>query len=299
MNVDAIRAVANAVLYEGYMLYPYRPSALKNRSQGWSFGTLLPPEYVQENPGESDCLQAEMVLLAEEDSIITVEARFLQLGEIAKGALERSVIALRRLSEIVQTGVNVEFRFGPEESTICEPLAGRIQINRARGDRYCKLRVQISNESRLPQTGPTRDQALTRGLIAAHALVTVEGGEFISLLDPPEELRALVSECKQVGVFPVMVGEEGERYAMLLSPIILYDYPKIAAQSKGDFFDSSEIDEMLSLRVLTLSDAEKDEIRARGGPASQILERTEALSRTELSGLHGSMYEVSRSEAKR
>lgn len=299
MNLDVVRAVANAVLYEGYMLYPYRPSALKNRSQGWSFGTLLPPQYVQESPGESDRLQAQLVLLAGEDSVLSVEARFLQLAESVTGVLERSVIVRRTLRELVLMQADVGFQFEPEEGAVCEPIAGRIQISAARGDNWCKLSVQISNESCLPKTGLTRDQALTRALIAAHALITVQGGEFISLLDPPEELRALVSECKQVGVFPVMVGEEGDREAMLLSPIILYDYPKIAEQSKGDFFDSSEIDEMLSLRVLTLSDAEKDEIRARGGPAGRILERTEALSGAELSGLHGSMYEVSRSEAKR
>lgn len=299
MNLDAIRAVANAVLYEGYMLYPYRRSALKNRSQGWSFGTLLPPKYVQENPGESDRLQAQLVLLANEDSVITAEARFLQLGESATGVLERNVIARRPLREVVHTATNVEFSFGPDGSTICEPIAGSIQINTETSDQWSKLSVRISNQSQLPQAGLNRDQALTRALIAAHAVVTVEGGEFISLLDPPDELRTLVSNCKQVGIFPVMIGEEGERKAMLLSPIILYDYPKIAAQSKGDFFDSSEIDEMLSLRVLTLSDSEKDEIRARGGPASQILDRTEALSRAELSGLHGRMCEVARSEAKR
>jgi hypothetical protein len=299
VNLDAIRAVANAVLYEGYMLYPYRPSALKNRSQGWSFGTLLPPEYVQENPGESDCMQAQVVLVANMDAVVTVEARFLQLGESAKGVLERNVIARRSLRECVATQLDIEFKFGPHEGDLCESIEGRIEIGaEAAGESY-RLTVCVTNRSQLPQTGLNRDQALTRALIAAHALVTIEGGEFISLLDPSDQFRGVTSDCKQRGVFPVMVGEEGERTAMLLSPIILYDYPKIAAQSKGDFFDSFEIDEMLSLRVLTLSDAEKEEIRARGGPASQILERTETLSRAELSGLHGSMYELSSSEAKR
>ena len=48
---------------------------------------------------------------------------------------------------------------------------------------------------------------------------------------------------------------------MLCSPIILYDYPKIAPESEGDYFDGTEMDEMLTFRVLTLTDAEKQEIR--------------------------------------
>ena len=36
MSLDAVRAVADAVLYEGYLLYPYRASAAKNRRDGSS-----------------------------------------------------------------------------------------------------------------------------------------------------------------------------------------------------------------------------------------------------------------------
>ena len=34
---DRARAIADAVLYEGYLLYPYRASSSKNRSR-WQFG---------------------------------------------------------------------------------------------------------------------------------------------------------------------------------------------------------------------------------------------------------------------
>ena len=49
----------------------------------------------------------------------------------------------------------------------------------------------------------------------------------------------------------MLVGEEGERDTMLSSPIILYDYPQIAPESPGSLFDGTEIDEILSLRILT------------------------------------------------
>ncbi len=45
------------------------------------------------------------------------------------------------------------------------------------------------------------------------------------------------------------------------SPIILYDYPQIAPESAGDFFDSTEMDEMLTLRIMTLTDDEKSDMR--------------------------------------
>ena len=74
---------------------------------------------------------------------------------------------------------------------------------------------------------------------------------------------------------------------MVCSPIILYDYPKIAAESEGDFFDGTEMDEMLTLRVLTLTDAEKQEMRDSDPRARRILERTESMTTESLVKAHG------------
>jgi hypothetical protein len=41
MNLARVEQIAKAVLYEGYMLYPYRPSSVKNR-QRWNFGLSIP-----------------------------------------------------------------------------------------------------------------------------------------------------------------------------------------------------------------------------------------------------------------
>jgi hypothetical protein len=123
--------------------------------------------------------------------------------------------------------------------------------------------------------------------MSAHTILSVTGGEFISLLDPPEELRQAVGECKNIGNFPVLVGNEGERDMMLCSPIVLYDYPQVAPESAGDFFDGTEMDEMLTLRVMTLTDDEKSEMRGAGGPVRQLLERTEASAREQLMRTHG------------
>jgi hypothetical protein len=76
---------------------------------------------------------------------------------------------------------------------------------------------------------------------------------------------------------------------MLVSPIIIYDYPEIAAASAGDLFDATEIDEILSLRVLTLTDGEQDEMRHADARARRLLERTQALTADDFMQMHGTM----------
>ena len=78
---------------------------------------------------------------------------------------------------------------------------------------------------------------------------------------------------------------------MLSSPIILYDYPQIAAQSPGELFDGTEIDEILTLRVLTMTDDEKSEMRQLDEKTRKLLERTEALSDSEILALHAQMQD--------
>ena len=126
-----------------------------------------------------------------------------------------------------------------------------------------------------------------QSLLSAHSIISLEHGEFVSLLETPDEFKEFAAQCKNVGTWPVLVGEEGSRDAMLSSPIILYDYPQIAPESAGDLFDGTEIDEILALRILTLTDAEKNEMREGDERARQILERTEALPEEEFLKLHG------------
>jgi hypothetical protein len=132
-----------------------------------------------------------------------------------------------------------------------------------------------------------RDEALPRSLVSAHILFGINAGEFVSMLDPQEDLREAVAECRNEGVFPVLVGTEPDRRMMLCSPIILYDYPQIALESDGDFFDGTEMDEMLTLRVLTLTDAEKQEMHEGDSRARKILERTESLTPEQMLKTHG------------
>jgi hypothetical protein len=110
-------------------------------------------------------------------------------------------------------------------------------------------------------------------------------------MDPPEELREAAQGCENIKMWPVLVGEEGERNMMLSAPIILYDYPRIAPESPGDLFDGTEIDQLLVFNILNLTDEEKEEMRASDPRAREILERTESLSSEELMNLHGAIRE--------
>ena len=104
-------------------------------------------------------------------------------------------------------------------------------------------------------------------------------------------MQTFVKECQNIRTWPVLVGNEGERNTMLSSPIILYDYPQIAPESPGPLFDGSEIDEILSLRILTLTDEEKVQMR-QDERTREILERTEALTPEQFMKLHGTIREL-------
>jgi hypothetical protein len=139
-----------------------------------------------------------------------------------------------------------------------------------------------------PDTASTKDGAIRLSLIGAHVLLSAEAGaRFVSLLEPPEAATAAAARCRQERCYPVLVGDEGATDVVLGSPIILYDYPEIAAESAGALYDSTEIDEILTLRVMTMTDAEKAEARATDARAAEIIDRCDALSDEALQQLHG------------
>src|SRR5439155_519549 len=132
------------------------------------------------------------------------------------------------------------------------------------------------------------DAALEEAMISTHVLFGVSGGEFVSLLDPPADASAPARACDNQGWWPVLVSGTD---TVLSSPIILYDHPQIAPESPGDLFDAAEIDEILSLRILTLTEEEKREAK-RDPRARGLIERTEGLSAEQMSRLHGAIREL-------
>ena len=103
MNTKSVDAIANAVLYEGYMLYPYRPSAVKNQ-QRWNFGVLYPRSYSEAQTGsDAWTMQTECLVEGSQLSALEVKVRFLQLVSRSVGQLPAFVTQL-------QPGQRPEFR---------------------------------------------------------------------------------------------------------------------------------------------------------------------------------------------
>ncbi|MBA2239738.1 MAG: hypothetical protein H0W09_00605 [Solirubrobacterales bacterium] len=333
MSADPVRAIADAVLYEGYILWPYRRSALKNR-QRWTFGGIYPRAHSEGREDDPWQLRTECLLEAGPGATVDVEVRFLHVverqvhrrsasglepvSELELGgerhlsweeATERELRADRLLvGELSETSLRIPLEIeagsSPEElhdtdgshaGTIVrswQGLEGSVEIGVERlGDRLFRLGVSVSNET--PWGGGEREAVMALTLCSSHVVIRATGGEFVSLTDPPAELAGEAEACTNEGAWPVLVGEPGELGTVLCSPIILEDHPRIAPESPGDLFDGGEIDGMLVLNILSLTEEEKAEMRASDPKAREILDRTEALSEDELMALHGTIREFS------
>ncbi|HVP54437.1 MAG TPA: hypothetical protein VMU45_05515 [Candidatus Eisenbacteria bacterium] len=323
MSLAQVEQIAKALLYEGYMLYPYRPSSVKNQ-QRWNFGVLYPPAYCDARGGsDASAMRTECLVTGTVRTMMEVRLRFLQLQLRSMRRFDEPVVDPQSVGwqEAVERKVAVPVfpletgLFGPVTQKFYFPaqtvvdaesnsrgvagdavvreqseLRGELVITcqRIRAD-LLKLRIDVSNTTSLPNPGVSRDEALQHSLVSTHMILGAEGGEFVSLLEPPDELQELTAQCDNTGAWPVLVGAPGQRDTLLASPIILYDYPQIAPESAGDLFDGTEIDEILSLRILTLSDDEKREIRQSDERARRILERTEAMPAEQFLKLHGAV----------
>jgi hypothetical protein len=322
--------VANAVLYEGYILYPYTASARKNRIR-WQFGVIVPQAYTARGTGEPAEAQTEILLECDAGTQVEVLVRFLQVearqveacsGEsfapvetLVAGSqshvsfdegIEREISV--RLNPYAAAGAAVPIAFGAEEKVellrdASEAVCGRIVRRRwpvhgaitaesepvAGHPELRKLRIRIENHSSV--VPGERSSALRTAFVSSHTLLHARGGRFLSALDPPHGIDV---ETKLVNrhTWPVLAGDaiDAQYSALVLSsPIILYDFPAVAPQSEGDTFDATEVDELMMLSVLSLSDAERSEARATDPRARAIVERAERMGPEELGRLHGTL----------
>jgi len=308
MNLEKVEQIAKAVLYEGYMLYPYRPSSVKNR-QRFNFGVLYPKAYSVAQEGTDACsLRTECLICGDENTRCEARIRFLHLQtRLSNGTsrwqetVEREVsLPQYALEQLCGRTLRHAFAF-PDKNEVGrsrgqyqrEPVEGIVELSaRKISNGGFIVSVNLQNITQLENPATSRDAALVRSLVSAHVILGLKGGEFVSLLEPPESLREMAQSCQNVGVWPVLVGDPGQRDTMLASPIILYDYPKIAPESAGDLFDGTEIDEILSLRIMTLTDEEKEELRQSDERARQILERTESMPAEQFMKLHGALRQL-------
>ncbi|MGH7687042.1 MAG: hypothetical protein ACREN2_09535 [Candidatus Dormibacteria bacterium] len=344
MTRSLVDRIVAATLYEGYILYPYRPTSVKNQVR-WTFGGVFPRGYAEQSGGtERSAVATECLLRAGADARLSVTARFLhpvtrtvlQLSEpvrtltdhdVARAtavasldagsrrhvsweeATERSVDAgtydVGLLLDAPRT-VSVTFPAHSEREPVdrgdgiivgvieraWQELAVSVSISAHEHleESACAIRVEVSNTT--DADGITRDAALLHALVSAHVVLNAQGASWLSLADPPDDARGAAAACVNDGLWPVLISDACADDTVLASPIILEDHPQIAPESAGDLFDATEIDEILSLRILALTDDEKDEMRAADARSRDLLERTESLTGEEFMRMHGTIREL-------
>ncbi|MGJ5831534.1 hypothetical protein [Streptomyces ossamyceticus] len=335
---EQITAVADAVLYEGYLLYPYRRSSAKNRVR-WQFGVLFPRQWVEADgpvvPGVSGSADSwyqrtECLLRVRRPGAkVRVRLRHLQtqrkqVEEAGPDGGHRPVASLRTddgtvhltfdeavpreteivvpLADLLHGGSTVPVEAAAGEDI--EPLpgpAGRVVRRREEVrasvtltaerlvDDVLRLRVRTANAVDGLEPRAPRDEALRRALVATHTLIGGDGVEFVSLIDPPADLADEARACRNEFTFPVLADEPPAGPVVLSAPIILPDHPQVAPESPGDLHDAAEIDEILTLRTMLLTDEEKREARATDPRAAAILDRVDTMPPEVFARLHGAV----------
>ena len=342
MTFEAVQRIADAVLYEGYLLYPYRAGSSKDRvrfqfgvvmprafalgdgSETWTQQTELPIELTTGADGRPMTprvevrvralqLQARAVEVADVDAVggFRPAARIVLDGEelVPWDEAVEAVIDLPPIAVAVDAPDGGEYPFtlaGAREVEHAHDSAGAItgRVVRTRwpiegvirwttepSGRSVRLRIVVENRTPVAGAAATRDIALRQALLGCHTLLAVRDGAFISLTDPGDDPAAqdVVRRCHNDHTWPVLAGEEGRRDLVLSSPIILADHPAIAPESQGDLFDGTEIDEILTLRIMTLTDEEKAAARATDVRARAIVDAADSMPPELLDRLHGAI----------
>jgi hypothetical protein len=326
-GLAAARRVADTVLYEGYLLYPYRASAAKNQLR-LQFGVLSPAGAAAAGVGEPPALAATVLLRPAPAARLDVYVRFLQVQaravqarvdggyaavdrlpvggaewvpwyeavdrEVVVGGLTAAdLLAGRSVPVEVGGGTDVEELRDPAGAVLGRlvrtrwPVTAELTLSASTVDGYLRLAVGLRNTAAWDPAESGRDLASRRALVGAHLLLAGADAGLVSLTDPPADAAAAAGSCRNGRWWPALVGG-----AVLLAPMILPDQAEIAPESPGDMFDATEIDEILTLRVMTLTDAEKAAARGTDPRAAAIVDRCDSLPDAALDRLHGARRDV-------
>lgn len=331
MSFDSVRALADAVLLEGYVLYPYRASAAKNQFR-WTFGVLAPRAWSEAGGCERWWLRAQCLVEGDGDTTIDARLRFMQLDrrqvearcdgvyapvpEIEVGgqlAVSWDEGLVRELELDAALGESAERSIAAAGASAIDPIGdgsvarlvyqrlaidgrarlGAERLDCSRGDRSLwRVELRVENLTRFDDVDAPRSEAVRAAMLSTHLLLRARGGQFISLTDPPAWAAAAAAACDNQGTFPVLAGEPGRRDLVLAAPIVLPDHAQVAPESDGDFFDATEIDALLSLRTATLTDGERREARATDPRAAALLDRVDAMSPEVMERLFGAIREL-------
>jgi hypothetical protein len=274
--MSQLEELVNTLLYEGYALYPYTPGATKNATPT-PFGIVYPPVYAAGGPTTFDRIRMQGVVEAGEDATLAVEVRFLEAaGERHEGVERRVELPAAPLAQLADE-VTTEFAF--------DRVRGRLSVSaQAFEDGIVRVSASLHNTTEVPE-GLSRSEALRGSFLSTHVIAKVAGGRFMSPVAPPEHAAKAVMTSACVNTHPVLATPEDD--VLLGAAIILPDHPQIAPESRGNLFDTTEIEEALLLHLLVLSDDEREQIALQDPAVKEMLRRAIATTPEEFAKLRG------------
>ncbi len=317
--------LTRTVIYEGYSIFPYHRSAVKNQKP-IPFGVIYPEKYHINDPHAPSLMRTECIVVGAKGTAINITVRFLHLittqscepneksdnSTFGNGwqTIERRIHSEDLLlAELVHKNKILPIAFDKidEKESWDKEKAGvkSKQINSVseiKGEIILdafpvenktgiyRLRVTVKNNTSVENSGTiSRDEALRQSFLSTNTILKITNGELISCQNPPEDFKDIIAKCESIGTWPILIDES--HTTMLSSPMILYDYPKINPQSQGDLFDSLEIEEMLILHLSAMSDEEKEKIAETDAKIRAMLDKARQVTPAELLNLHGGMFE--------
>jgi hypothetical protein len=270
---EALEQLVDSLLWEGYALYPYTPTATKNATPT-PFGIVYPPAYAAVLASTFDHLELRCVLEAAPDAVLSGSVRFLAaLGERHKASARRIDIAGAMVGALGAAAAEKEVRL--ESGTGGALVVALSLAAEALGGGAYEVVLRVENRT-VVRSGLDRAGALARSLLSTHPVVKVSGGRFASPLERP---------CRSINTFPVLATPADD--VVIGAAIVLPDHPEIAKESRGALFDSTEIEEALLLHVQALSDAEREEIERQDPAVREMVARAAAATPAEIVALHG------------
>ncbi|HVV86472.1 MAG TPA: hypothetical protein VHE35_25620 [Kofleriaceae bacterium] len=308
---DQARAIADAVLLEGYALYPYRASAPKNRFR-WTFGVLAPRAWAEAGGCEASWLEAQ-VLVAGTPTRVALQLRFFQivrrrLEDAAGQPLDRlddgervelpwDEGLLRTVEAELDAGSttidaafdgdrDVEALAGGRVVREAHPLTARLTIRHEPVDAaapLARVTIRVDNTTAWDEPAASRERALAGAMASVHLSLVADGAAIVSPIDPPAWAAAAAAACTCTRTYPALIADD----LVLCAPFVLPDRPRLAPESPGDLCDATEIDELLLLRTRTMTDEEKRIARATDARTRAIVDRADALADATMARLHG------------
>jgi hypothetical protein len=305
------RALADAIMMEGYALYPYRATAPKNRYR-WTFGVLAPRAWSEAGGCEPWWLEVQL-LVAGTPTRVHAELRGFQIDRrdleddegrpVGELVLDGELVLAwddgiaRTIAFEIPSGHGEvpfelagafasEARDGGRIVRERPAVRGRIAITRERltaADPVERITLRVENLTPWHDLEAPRTRAILASLASTHLLVAVEGGELLSPIDPPQ----WAPPCTNVRCFAALAGPPGSHDVIIAGPFAMQDHAQLAPESKGDLCDATEIDELLTLRTRMLGDAEKREARATDARAAAIVAMADAVAPDVLARMHG------------